>query len=333
MSNPLNENNSSFSNFSLNSSTTGHGIFFLQYYYHFLASVVVGLLICVFAVVSNAICLLTICTYPKLRSRGAILVANLVIINILLSLTVFPTTIISALYVQYYPLTRNFCDWAFYYFFVTHSFVWHECLLSLNRFIAVVVPHKYKAISSRKSLLFTVILGYLISFSINAYGLRTRPRVYGFTLPFGTCLYNPSLHTIFPSIHAVLGVYIPMCVIGMSYLSIFIVVYLRKNRVNETVGPLKATRMHTMQMRIVRMLFVSFLWNTLTSVPQSILSAFIRDLYVKYPPAFFYGRYALFFGVAGNTVSLQKFVKSETKLGFREFFVHVSEPMLVDFLI
>ena len=104
MSSLSNDTNCSSNNSPRNISTEQEAVF-RQYYYHFIASVVVGGLICSFALASNIICLIAICTSRKLRHRGTVLVANLVVVCILLSLTVYPISTVTTLYVQYclYP--------------------------------------------------------------------------------------------------------------------------------------------------------------------------------------------------------------------------------------
>ena len=295
--NLLPTDNSSTVNFS-----TAQRTFFNRYYSHFITFIVVANLICVFALISNVICLVAIYTYPRLRQRGNILVGNLVVLNILVSLIVYPISIVSPVYRQYYDLAANFCDWTFFYYFMVQSFVWHECFLSINRFIALVVPHYYTAISRKRNLVLTVILGYLIPFSVNAYGLRGN--LYASTLPFGGCRFSPDISVVYPLFQSVLGIYLPMCMVGMCYLIIFMTARMRKRRLYDSAAPAEYSLVRqTRRMRVAKMLFVSFLWNTLTYIPQPILSAFLKDLYNRYPPAFFFVRYALCLGLAGNVVS------------------------------
>ena len=134
-----------FSNMSTNNSSGNFSIvqraFFRQYYSHFIASIIIGNAICLFALASNIICLIAICTQPRLRQQGNALVANLIMVNILLSLFVYPISIVSPMYRQYYELASNFCNWIFFYYFMVQAFVWHECLLAFNRFVAILILH------------------------------------------------------------------------------------------------------------------------------------------------------------------------------------------------
>ena len=102
-------------------------LFFRQNYTSFIVYVVVARVISLFSIVSNAVCLRAIATRPALRRRGNILVAHLVLLNILLSLTVHPVTFISVLRRQYGPLGSSFCYWVVYYFFMVHGFMWQVC--------------------------------------------------------------------------------------------------------------------------------------------------------------------------------------------------------------
>ena len=277
-------------------------IFFKLYYAHFITHSVIGTLLCLFSFISNLICLIAICTYPRLRRRGCILVANLVIINILLSTTVYPVNIITPFY-RHDVLPESFCyNFTRYYYLTLHWFIWQECLLSINRFIAIVVPRFYATVINTKRLIATIIVGYLIPFFINAYGLSRN--LYVQSPPFGTCRYKPEFGKVYPLIHATLGVYLPVCAIGISYLTIFISFYSKKRR---ATGPhvlpsdTRSVR-EAKRMRLAKMLFVSFLWNSLAYLPQPVVSALFPQLYTRYPPLYFIIRYAWFLGLAGNTV-------------------------------
>ena len=304
MTNFPESDNMSTSNSSGNFSTAQR-VFFQQYYSHFIASIIIGNAICLFALASNIICLIAIFTQPRLRQQGNALVANLIMVNILLSLFVYPISIVSPMYRQYYELASTFCDWIFFYYFMVQAFVWHECLLAFNRFVAILIPHYYKNISSKKCLAITVIVGYLIPFMINSYGLQSDSSIFWSSLPFGSCQFRHEVSIVFLLFHSILGVYLPIVVIGLGYFMIFLAVHLRKRRVVRDRGfvaaGLSAAR-EAKRMRIAKMLFVSYLWNTVTYIPQPILSVLVKDVYRRYPPTFFYLRYALCFGLAGNVV-------------------------------
>ena len=154
---------SSFAPFNVTVATARDAIaqklFFATYYANFITYVVVGAIICLLAASSHVLCLAAIITCPDLRRQGNILVTNLVVVGILLSVTAHPLAIASVIYRQYGALPENFCDWNSYYYFVLHSFVWHECLLAVNRLIAIVLPHQYKRFSTRSAVIATVVAG------------------------------------------------------------------------------------------------------------------------------------------------------------------------------
>ena len=91
------------------SNGTSSRTFFQTYHVNFFAYVAVGSLISILAVASNVVCLVAICTYPALRRRGNVLVANLVVLNILLSLTVHPISFMSILIREYGSLPVRLC--------------------------------------------------------------------------------------------------------------------------------------------------------------------------------------------------------------------------------
>ena len=292
------------------------GDFFTRYHSHFITSLIVGNGICLFALLSNILCLIAICTQPRLRRQGNALVANLVVLNILLSLLVYPITIVSPVARQYGNLAGNFCDWVFFYYFTVHAFVWHECLLAFNRFTAIILPHRYKAIATKKFLVFTVIVGYLIPFIVDSYGLRRHPSIFLSILPFGACRFNSNIGTFYPLFETVLGVYLPMCMIGVCYLTIFLTVRIRRRRALSLAREVQ-------RIRIAKMLFVSYLWNTLTYIPQPIMSVILTDrFFTIYPPAFFYIRYPQYLGVAGNVVNMNR------QSDLSEFSISDWEPVL-----
>ena len=150
--------------------------------------------------------------------------------------------------------------------------------------------------------------GYLIAFLINVYPVtQTDIHIYVSTLPFGTCLYNPKYTGLFPTFHAVLGVYLPMGVIGACYVTVFLTVKVkewrsRRGRRALAPGTMQTDVLLRKRTGLARMLFVSFLWNALTYLPQPVLSAFMPDVYCHQPTSFFYVRWILQLGVAGNTV-------------------------------
>ncbi|OQV25587.1 hypothetical protein BV898_00523 [Hypsibius exemplaris] len=291
--------------------------FWDKYYSNLIFYIAFGSVICLAGLFSNLVCLIAIVTYPPLRKRTNILVANLVIINILLAVSVHPPAFVALLYRQYGLLPKNFCLFNVYYFFITHAFVWQECALAVNRFVAIILPLHYKLINTKSVMLWSVFAGYLISFGINAYPLGARVHSYVSSLPFGGCQYNPEGSNSFAVLHSVLGVYLPMGIMGVSYVVIFGTIVLRKMngqpghlvappfRAASQVAPPSRAASQVQQARRFRlavMLFVSVVWFALTYLPHPILTAFFKDIYTADPRSYFYVRWVLQLGVAGNPV-------------------------------
>ena len=63
---------------------------------------------------------------------------------------------------------------------------------------------------------------------INAYGMAKNS--YVASPPFGGCHYDSKLGDLYPLVHAAFGVYLPVCIIGISYVTIFVSVYVRRQR-------------------------------------------------------------------------------------------------------
>ncbi|OQV25588.1 hypothetical protein BV898_00524 [Hypsibius exemplaris] len=286
--------------------TLSQADFFAMYYTNFILSMAIGSLICLFTFVSNLICLIAICVNPKLKKRGNVLVANLVVVTMLISATVQPLSIASNLYRQYHDLPRHFCDWAIYFYILTHAFVWHECFLALNRFVAIVFPYRFNIISSPKGIVITLILGYAIPICLDLSALIVKPHLYVSALPFGSCRFDPNgTNTWFPAFHSVIGVYAPICLIGAFYFAIYAAVLLRKFRLRNLPLNVRSARVAALQskrMRLARMLFVTFVWNFITFLPSPLVTALVRDAFTNHPPLFFGVRYIALLGVAGNTI-------------------------------
>ena len=140
------------------------------------AYLAVGLCICLIGVYSNILCLSAICLCPKLRHVGNILVGNFVLVNLALSGLVYPMSIITV-YLHRYPSVHfpdSFCRWIYLYYFCIHSLCWQECMLAVNRFVAIVVPFQYQYVSSTRALLITAALGYAVPFILNICAATSR---------------------------------------------------------------------------------------------------------------------------------------------------------------
>ncbi|OWA51017.1 hypothetical protein BV898_15519 [Hypsibius exemplaris] len=288
--------------------------FFAQYYTDFILSTVFGTLMCIFTFGSNLICLLAICLYPKLkRQRGNILVANLSVVTMLNSGTVLPISMASTLHRQYYDdLPEHFCDYSTYYYSTLHAFVWCECFIAFNRFVAIVFPYRYKIVASNKGIIASILLGYAIPILINASAFIVSPHMYVNALPFGSCRIDSKNSSIYPTFQSVTGVYLPLCVNGLLYLVVFAVVWARKFRLrHDTIVPFivirsprpgSSTRVQSKRMRLARMLFASFIWNLLMFLPLPIMNNLVGDAYTQYPRLFFVIKYVTLLGAAGNTI-------------------------------
>ena len=70
-----------------------------------------------------------------------------------------------------------------------------------------------------------------------------------------------------------------------------------------SAGTARSSVLQERRVRLARMLCVSFLWNAMTYLPYALIGAYYKELYVQYPPAFFYVRWGVQLGPAGNAVS------------------------------
>jgi 7 transmembrane receptor (rhodopsin family) len=270
-----------------------------EYLMHFYLGI--ALCICFFGVVSNVTCFLAICFYPKLRRSGNILVGNFVLVNLLLSGLAYPLSILTVYLRGYSSLhyPSRFCQWIFLYYFFIHALCWQECMLALNRFVAIVVPFHYKKISSKKALVTTVCLGYTVPLILNiCAGTLGEQPLFASSQPFGGCLYNPRGNVKFQVAHGVLGVYFPMLTVGAAYFVIFLKIFVDRMLKGQRMRALFKRRTAT-----AKMLCAGFLWFCLMYLPQPVLTTFFKELYAANPWSYAGSRWALFLGAGANAVS------------------------------
>ncbi|OQV26141.1 hypothetical protein BV898_00263 [Hypsibius exemplaris] len=272
--------------------------YFELYHPIFILYLVIGGAICLIGTLFNILCLAAIFTYPPLRHRGSILVANFVLVNLLLSATVYPISLVALSCHYYCYLPDNNCNWAYYFYFILQSLTWQECFLALNRFVAIVLPHEYHYVSSTKATFAFIFLGYFIPLILNLSPAGSSVPTYTETAPFGGCLYNQNGNPIFRDTHAIVGVYLPMTVVGLSYCAIFVRVGISRY----DAGGAKLSSSMQRRLTLAKMLFASFIWYCLTYLPQPILTAAFPSIYFIYPATYFYARWALFMGAGANAI-------------------------------
>ncbi|OWA54011.1 hypothetical protein BV898_18434 [Hypsibius exemplaris] len=283
--------------------TARQNIFFQHYFVHFMLYLVIGSCLCLVGLVSSVACFIAVLTFPPLKRSTNHLVANLVVINIVLSATVYPVTIVSIIHRQYAELPVKFCDWTVYTFFVLNSLIWQESLVAVNRFVAIIYPHRYSAFSGKKGVACTIISGYAIPFCLSLYPLTAHAPVYVSSPPFGSCRYDPRGKGLYAAFNSVLGSYVPMALTGVCYFIIFASSFIKRHRtVTVQLPALGPPSTQARRFRVAVMLCVSFLWSLLGYLPQPVITAFYKDLYTRYPATFFLARYASLMGVAGSTI-------------------------------
>ncbi|OQV26144.1 hypothetical protein BV898_00266 [Hypsibius exemplaris] len=281
------------------------------------AYLAVALLICLCGVCSNIVCLSAICIYPKLRHIGNILVANFVCINLVLSSLTYPLSILTVYLHRhstlYFP--AQFCQWIFFYYFCIHSLCWQECMLALNRFVAIILPFHYRKISSRNAIISTVGCGYVVPFLLNVCAATVGSvALFSSEPPFGACLPNPSADYIAKMAHGAVGVYLPMSLVGLAYTVIFVKVV--TNKVLQRGQPMSGS--HKRRVAVAKMLCAGFLWFCLTYLPQPVLTGFFKSSYDSHPWSYVGSRWALFMGAGANAM-----VYALTNKDYRRGMAHV----------
>ncbi|OQV22987.1 hypothetical protein BV898_03038 [Hypsibius exemplaris] len=290
--------------------TRSQRVFFEKYYTHFVAYGVLAGSFCLAEFFLSAICFTAILTYPPLKRKFNYLIANMVVINLLLSSTVYPLNIYGNLRALYGELPARFCDWTVYSFFIINAGIWHECVIAIDRYLAIVHSTHYPFIRGKKGVAFTIIAGYVPAVLLNLYPLVAANDEFIAAPPFGDCVLNPRKPEIsqFVEIRAILGLYLPSVLTGLSYAAIFAFFMTRRFRVGvaqpspASDQAVQANVKQARRMRVALLLFLIFLWSLMGNLPLPLIDAFYRDLFRQYPPAYFFPRYATQFSIVGSKV-------------------------------
>lgn len=115
------------------------------------------------AVFGNVLVLLAVPRTRSLGSTATVLVVNLAIVDLLITITVVPFVMTTAV-TQEWILPQAVCNiTAFINAFLTAGQIMALLLISVNRYIAVVYPHRYETRCNKRGTLTAVITGWLYS--------------------------------------------------------------------------------------------------------------------------------------------------------------------------
>lgn len=117
----------------------------------------------VLAVFGNGLVIAAVFRTKSLRTTAAIVVVNLAIVDLSITITVVPFVMTTAV-TQKWMLSQTVCKLtAFINAFLTVGQIMALLHISVNRYIAVVYPHRYETRCNKRSTLAAVMTGWLYS--------------------------------------------------------------------------------------------------------------------------------------------------------------------------
>ncbi|OQV14519.1 hypothetical protein BV898_11241 [Hypsibius exemplaris] len=270
----------------------------------------VSLMLLIFAcgTFGNALTIVAIFSTKKLQTHSNLLVMNMAVIDLLLSGFIYPIKVITMLIHRsgQYEVPENFCRYyGFFSVALTFSSNMTSMAISINRFIAIVYARKYYTFQKLPVLLLMVLVPWIVPPAISSLGLMNRFADNSFLLTeLGFCTFNLDLYSTSEGIMsdnwkfliamAVPGLFIPTVAIAVSYLAIYIKVWLVRrnlrrsayspivmNMENDVVSAANCTqtptviciRMKRFEHRVkgARMMFICFTAFCVTYYPAAIV--------------------------------------------------------------
>jgi hypothetical protein len=224
------------------------------------------LIINIFGALANAVTFAATMTYRPLRtSSSRVLLTHCIFLDFFLAICTHP----GAVFITYHSSAKyppHFCQgWGAIVFGSYYANNWAHCLLAINRFVAAVLPHYYRYITTQPVLRLAVTFPWLISLAINFFPLAEINLRYAPMKPWMGCIpESPDLKSA--KVMAALGVYIPYLVIGLSYSMVLFkagaAASVRRRRVGDLVQPRIALGKRYEASKI---LFLCFLWQCIAS--------------------------------------------------------------------
>ncbi|XP_055350329.1 rhodopsin-like [Paramacrobiotus metropolitanus] len=143
----------------------------------------------------------------------------------------------------------------------TFTEMWASLMLAVNRFVALIFPHHYNAISSNKAITVLMLIPWLIGLAL------TVPGLYGIGTLFGNrqvdCGYITVTSHAVATLVIVMGVYLPLAIQGLLY-AVVLIVHYRQTKIHEV------STVQKKRFLLFRLLFGSYLWYVVCYAPQPI---------------------------------------------------------------
>ncbi|XP_055353625.1 uncharacterized protein LOC129599426 [Paramacrobiotus metropolitanus] len=240
--------------------------------------------------------LLLICAILRqqhLREGAHLLVIGLLSLETVLALSsfLFTTTVFIAQLQHYVAVPCVLVQFSRHLLFtIIH---WISVALAINRFVAILLPHRYSHISSRRATASLVTVCCIIA------GVATFPFVkgilgyYAFSTVVGACVLIQYPHPVVPFLLS-LSAIVPFCLQGALYLCVI------ANILRSWQTHVLETAARSRQRTIAVMLMGSFVWYVACYSPLPIVITYFPSVWRSQPLLFFWLNSLMHLGSVGT---------------------------------
>ncbi|VDN57070.1 unnamed protein product [Dracunculus medinensis] len=115
-------------------------------------------------IIGNVLVILSVCVYKRMRTFTNILLISLATSDLLVGLIIMPLSLIDLLYNHIWPLTRIICAiWATTDVLLCTASILNLCIISIDRYMAIISPLKYSRTRDRKLATGLVSTAWILS--------------------------------------------------------------------------------------------------------------------------------------------------------------------------
>lgn len=220
----------------------------------------------------NSVLLAATLTYRPLRtSSSCVLLAHCIINDMIMNFISNPGSVLAS-YIGAVSISQPFCrGWGPFRFVTLYANNWVHTVLAINRFVAVVLPNRYKHIITKKMLVSGVVFPWVISVMLISFPMaQFRMSFESWRAWAGGCIIaqaDRSRTAILP----IFGALLPCGVIGVSYLLVLVTA---KKALRTRVGVEQPLEMRNMLNRYEtsKILFLCFIWYVISYFVGSVFA-------------------------------------------------------------
>ncbi|XP_055342338.1 uncharacterized protein LOC129590917 [Paramacrobiotus metropolitanus] len=244
-------------------------------------------------VLSAVLLICALLRHQPLREGAHLLVIGLLSLETVSALPsfLFTTTILTANLHHTLPVTCVLVQFSRH--ILLTMLHWIAVALTLNRFVAILLPHRYPHISSRRATAFLVAVAGIIACLATIPFVTDLLGYYAFSPLMGACVLIHYSHPLYPVLIS-LSVNVPFCLQGVLYLCVVASIFRSwREQVRESSGRRR-------QRNIAVMLMGSFVWYVACYCPLPIIAAHFPTIWIGRPLLFFWINSLTNFGAAGT---------------------------------